>query len=174
MQLHSAQILLLCLPVVYTGHPGADGRLGEKSCEATGALPGCAEWCNENFVQTHCPDCACSGCDFCAVQGNCEPLPNSDDTNVQQCEPFCSESSKKQHCLRCSCQKCSYCPHADKLADRDVDCKHGQCSDFCDPLYKQQHCQNCDCEMPHALFTLPLTRSSFYVYSACTPPIHVR
>ena len=127
------------------GHPGADGRLETKSCAATGAAPSCADWCNKDFLQMHCPDCACSACDFCQEVRSCEPLPNSDDTNVQQCEPFCSEMHKKQHCLRCSCQTCSFCPGKDRLADRDVSCHHGQCSDFCDPLFKREHCSECDC-----------------------------
>jgi len=67
----------------------------------------------------------CAACDWCAAKdgksklGTCEPLPGTDDVNVQQCQIFCQKKDKKQHCLRCSCQSCSYCPGKDKLAERD-------------------------------------------------------
>lgn len=133
------------IPCTFAGHPGADGRLDSKSCAATGHQPKCAEWCDAQYTQNHCPDCACSACDFCTKQKTCEPLPDSDDTTAQECLPYCADSEKHHHCLRCDCQACSFCPHADRLANRDVQCIQGQCSLFCDPLYKQQHCAQCDC-----------------------------
>ena len=119
----------------------------KKSCSETHGTPSCEAWCDEDFLQYHCPDCQCAGCAFCSANlGSCEPLPDSDDTNVQQCQDFCEEENKQQHCLRCGCQSCSFCPGKDKLAERDVGCTTGQCSEFCDPLFKQQHCGLCDCK----------------------------
>ena len=123
--------------------------MANKACAVTGAQASCADWCNRDFLQQHCPDCQCAGCDFCTAAssiGSCEPLPNTDDSYVQQCQPFCEEKDKKSHCLRCSCQSCDYCPGKDKLAERDSECKTGHCAGFCDPLYKQQHCDTCDCK----------------------------
>lgn len=136
-------VLQLCLvaPLARAGHPANKVDMSKKGCAVTGGTPTCAAWCSEHFIQQHCPDCQCAACDFCSKgKETCEPLPNSDDTRVQQCQPFCAEKDKKQHCLRCSCQACEYCPGADRLSERDVGCAKGQCSEFCDPLYKQQHC----------------------------------
>ena len=95
---HSSPFVLL-LVAAHAGRAWArgGGELTDKSCAATGGTAACASWCDSNYLQHHCPDCQCAGCNWCAASkvGSCEPLPGSDDVNVQQCQPFCEEKDKK-------------------------------------------------------------------------------
>ena len=119
------KFLLLCALLQPTHAVRGPVDMSRKSCAIAGGQPSCAAWCDENNLQFHCPDCQCEACDFCKeAKQTCEPLPNSDDTRIQQCQPFCEEKDKKQHCLRCSCQACDFalikisCRSATSLARR--------------------------------------------------------
>ena len=32
--------------------------MSKKTCEVSGGTPSCADWCDSNFIQQHCPEYA--------------------------------------------------------------------------------------------------------------------
>ena len=130
----------------------------------------CFGWCSPAFAESHCSQCKCRGCPWCASSGTATTLAGSqsmapiaapaaaeaeatesaactseiaDDAHFKDCQPFCSAAYRDDHCQSCKCKACSFCACTSEV---EGDVSEEMCQGWCSEEFADDHCAVCKCK----------------------------
>lgn len=105
-------------PVKGRADPSIEARKNSPCAVPSDAK--CRDWCATSAKETHCHQCECEACSFCAIAGADEAFAGSRPPALS-CAAWCSKQFWIAHCAEVACQGCEFCgPGATSMVQSDA------------------------------------------------------